>query len=200
MNARIRTLLSSIIFTGDMVLTTPLKSQVRKKKFLQRLQYAIAFFFIRLVSRTHYIHVVMAFGKGTFLSTEPPRGRVIELKDFEDQDILVRRRKEPWTAAQKKKMQKEWRTKYWNRPYDIPQLAVMLGHWLLGIRRDRMIWEPHKNRYVCSHTQAGLERATGVNTYGRIHTARVNPGDCLRNKHYETILRIRKGKIKYINI
>jgi len=204
-----KTLLNELIQPGDWILSMPTKRGMRSAKLWRRIKYSVTFFFIRMVSACRWIHVSHAdrTKKGlVFFSTEPPKAKDLTFEDYMDADILVMRRVRPdtkqlwpWTAGQQKKARDEWKKKYRGKSYDIPQLPAMLGNWLLGIKRSKMYFDLQPNRFVCSTSTAGLERATGVNTFGKIHEGRINPGDILRNKSRMKACRIKNGKLIFMD-
>lgn len=185
---------------GDWILTTPTRKMMKAMKLWKLIKYTVTFFFIRLVSACRYIHITHANKtkkKGyVFYSTEPPVAKELTFSDFDQADIMVMRRRNPWTNKQLRRATEVWKTRYKGKRYDEPQLVAMLINWMFGIRKNKMVLDIQPNRYVCSTAIAGLERSTGVNTFGKKNTARINPGDCLRNKARYKSIRIKNGIVK----
>ena len=170
---------------GDMVLTNTVNWE--GVPLLKKIVYKIVYFLIRVVSGTKYVHVTMALGKNQFLSFEPPFAKEIDLDDFINHKILIRRREYPWTKEQRQKVKKLWYDKYKGVFYDLHQLWNILKHWWKNIPEDQFTGDLFPGNEVCSTGFCALERATGENTFGKTHTGRVTPGHCRRNKLYKDL-------------
>lgn len=178
---------------GDMILTTNV--DWKGYKWYMKPILWIVYNLIRLVSGSQYVHVTMYIGKGKFASVEPPKAKEIKLDNFINKKILIRRRDFVWTKNNQKEALIYWRSNYKGSYYDLTQLISILWHWMKRIPRDKYKGDAFKHFVVCSTIFCLLERKTGVNTFLGIHSDRVNPGDCERNKYYNHLVLSKKGKV-----